>query len=358
MREVGTLTVEDVGVDAPAPNEVLVDVAAAGLCRSDLHFLDGRYSIAAPAILGHESAGVVSAVGSDVEYVRPGDHVVTFFTVGCGRCPYCEQGDAYQCVARDEAAGRSPGAPSRLTSTRGERVGQLLNLGSFAEQVLVAEDAVVRIPSEIPLDRACLLGCGVTTGLGAVRNTARVARGDSVAVIGCGGVGLAVVQGARIAGADRIIAIDVVEEKLELARLLGATDALDGRGVDTAAAVMDATGGIGVHHAFEALGSKATIEAAFSMLRRGGTATVVGLPPDEARLDIPAIDLFDEKTLTGSKMGSTDFRRDIPTYLEWYRDGRLRLDEMVTRRLSLDGINDGFADMRRGLSARSIVVFD
>lgn len=358
MREVGApLAVEEVDLDSPASNEVVVEVAAAGLCHSDLHFLDGRYEMRPPAILGHESAGVVSAVGPEVTYVEPGDHVITYFTVSCGECPYCIEGNTHNCFNRAAAGHRPRGAPPRITNGD-QHITQFLNLGSFAEQMLVLDDALVKIPDDFPLEMASLLGCGVTTGLGAVNNTARVRPGQTVVVIGCGGVGLSAVQGARIAGAGMVIAVDVVEEKLDLAKTLGATHVVNGRTQDAVAFVEEVTAGYGVHHAFEALGSKATIETAFNMLRWGGQATVVGLPPEEARLDIAAIDLFDEKTLTGSKMGSTDFRRDIPRYLEWYREGLLLLDEMVTRRLDLEEINDGFDDMRAGVSARSLIVFD
>jgi len=358
MREVGApLVIESVDLDSPAPTELVLDVVAAGLCHSDLHFLDGQYEISPPAILGHESAGVVTAVGSDVTYVAPGDHVITYFTVGCGECPYCLDGNTHNCANRAAAGRRPAGTEPRITT--GELgVTQFLNLGSFAERMLVFEDAVVKIPHDFPLDKASLLGCGVTTGLGAVLNTAKVQVGESVAVVGCGGVGLSVVQGARIVGAHQIIAIDVIDAKLDLARTLGATHVINARIEDPVERAKEITDGYGVHHSFEALGSKPTIETAFNMLRWGGQATVVGLPPDESRLDIAAIDLFDEKRLAGSKMGSSDFRRDIPRYVEWYRDGRLLLDEMVTRRLALEDISEGFDAMRAGLSARSIVVFD
>ena len=212
--------------------------------------------------------------------------------------------------------------------------------------------------SEISLHEAALLGCGVTTGLGAVFNTAGVLGGQTVCIIGCGGVGLAAVQGARIASAEKVIAVDVVEEKLDLAKTVGATHVVDGRGNDLVDNVLAITDGLGVHHAFEALGSKSTIEASFNMLRWGGTATVIGLVPTGTILDIPGDQLYYEKSLQGSNMGSSDFRRDIPRYIDMYLDGRLLLDEMVTARLSLAEINDGFDAMRQGLSARSIIVFD
>jgi S-(hydroxymethyl)glutathione dehydrogenase/alcohol dehydrogenase len=224
--------------------------------------------------------------------------------------------------------------------------------------MLVSERAVVKITRDIPLDKAALLGCGVTTGLGAVFNTAGVSDGQTVSVIGCGGVGLAAVQGARIAGADQVIAVDVLDEKLELAKTVGATHVINAGSSDSVSRVREMTDGLGVHHAFEALGSKSTIETAFSMLRSGGTATVIGLVPLGTVVEIPGDQFFYEKKLQGCNMGSSDFRRDIPKSIEMYLDGRLMLDEMVTRRLRLDEINEGFDAMRQGLSARSIVVYD
>jgi len=351
------LTIEETELARPGPNEVVVEVAAAGLCHSDLHYMDGWYPIETPAVLGHESAGVVIEIGSDVGYVKPGDHVIAYLTIACGNCPYCREGNTHNCLNRKAAGAREAGQAPRLTIDGGP-VTQFLNLASFAERLLVSEKAVVRITPDLPLDRAALLGCGVATGLGAVFNTAGVEEGQTVAVIGCGGVGLAVVQGARIAGASQVIAVDVVESKLGLARAVGATAVVNATSDDTLSSVLSLTDGLGVHHAFEAIGSKTTTEAAFGLLRWGGTATVVGLLPDGTRLDIPGDELYYEKRLQGSNVGSTDFRRDIPRYVEWYLDGRLKLDEMVTRRLALEEINEGFDDMRSGLSARSIVVFD
>ena len=351
------LTIEDVDLDRPGPGEVVVRVAAAGLCHSDLHYIEGWYQIQTPVVLGHESAGVVEEVGDGVEYVSPGDHVITYITISCGECAYCLEGNSHNCLNRDAAGQRSSEDPPRL-SLHGEPVTQFLSLSSFSERLLVSERAVVKITEDIPLDKAALLGCGAATGLGAVSNTAAVKEGQTVAVIGCGGVGLAAVQGARIAGASKVIAIDVVDEKLDLAKTLGATHVINGRDNDPVFRALAMTDGLGVHHAFEALGSKGTIETAFGMLRWGGVATVIGLVPEDTVLDIPGDQLYYEKTLQGSNMGSSDFRRDIPRYIDWYLDGRLMLDEMVTARLSLDEINRGFDFMRNGLSARSIVVFD
>jgi len=358
MRATNTpLTIEDVDLDTPGTGEVVVKVAAAGLCHSDLHYIEGWYEIATPVVLGHESAGVVEEVGAGVTYVSPGDHVISYITISCGECSYCLEGNSHNCMNRDTAGQRSSEESPRL-SLDGEPVTQFLNLSSFAERLLVSERAVVKISKDIPLDKAALLGCGAATGLGAVFNTAGVEEGQTVAVIGCGGVGLAAVQGARIAGAETVIAVDVVHEKLGLAKKLGATHVINARDNDPVLRALAMTDGLGVHHAFEALGSEATIETAFNMLRWGGAATVIGLVPENTVLDIPGDQLFYEKKLQGSNMGSSDFRRDIPKYIEWYLDGRLMLDEMVTARLALDEINEGFETMRQGLSARSIIVFE
>jgi S-(hydroxymethyl)glutathione dehydrogenase/alcohol dehydrogenase len=349
------LTIEDVSIDRPDPGEVLVQVIAAGVCHSDLVFMDGRYSHELPTILGHESAGVVLDTGDDVTVVSPGDHVVTTLSASCGRCPYCAEDTRHLC-SRKEDTRRRPGSVPRL-SAGGEAVHQFLDLSSFAEQILVHQSTVVKIPQSVPLDRAALLGCGVATGLGAVFNTAAVAAGQSVAIIGCGGVGLAAVQGARIAGAETIIAIDLIDEKLELAVSLGATDTVNASQSDPVSYVREITSGHGVHHAIEALGTTATAQRAFDMLRRGGTATIVGLIPDQT-LRIPTDDLFYERRVQGSVMGSNQPTRDIPRYVDMYVDGLLNLDDMVTRRIVLDGLNEAFEDIRAGRAVRSIVVFD
>lgn len=357
MHAVGApLTIEDVSVADPGPREVLIEVAGAGLCHSDLHFIDGSYPLDLPAILGHESAGMVVGVGDDVTQVAPGDHVITSLSVFCGGCHFCLSGRSHLCDWRQTTQRRADEQP-RLTAG-GEEVHQFLNLSSFAELMLVHENAVVRITEEMPLEVAALLGCGVATGLGAVFNTAGVRPGEVVAVIGCGGVGLSAVQGARIAGAGAVIAVDVVEEKLAMARSLGATHLVNPAAGDVVDGVIDLTGGLGVDHAIEAVGSASTVEAAFAMLRRGGTATVVGLIPPGNRISLPADGFYWEKKLQGSVMGSNRFRIDTPRYVGMYLDGRLNLDDMVTERLQLDRINEGFAAMRTGRVARSLIVFD
>jgi len=347
----GWLEITDVAVDAPLPHEVLVRTAAAGLCHSDLHFMEGKYPATTPLVMGHESAGVVEAVGSDVTYVRPGDHVVTCLSAFCGECEFCLTGRPHLC--------QTPGVRAELRprlSADGTGLGQFAGLGSFAELMLVHERAVVRVTPEIPLDRAALIGCGVTTGLGAVFNTARVAPGATVAVIGCGGIGLNCVQGARLAGAARIIAVDRLDSKLEMALDFGATDVVDASAGDPAAAIVEMTGG-GVEHAFEAIGLAATAEQAFGMLRRGGTATVIGMIPPGEVVRLPGPALLSEKRIQGSSMGSNRFRLDIPRYVDLYLQGRLKLDELVSARIRLEDVNGGFEALQRGDVARTMIVF-
>ncbi len=355
LRAVGMpLTVEDVQLARPGPFEVLVDVAAAGLCHSDVRFMEGAYPTPLPAVFGHESAGVVAATGDAVTHVATGDHVVTCLSVFCGHCEFCLAGRSNLCDNRDATA-RSELEPPRV-SKLGRPLHQFLHLGSFAEQMLVHENAVVRVSKDIPLDRAALLGCGVATGLGAVFNTAAVRPGEAVAVLGCGGVGLSAVQGARIAGAARIVAVDRLPEKLTLAADLGATDTVDASTADPVAAVLDLTAG-GVHHAFEAIGRTDTAEQAFAMLRKGGTATLIGLVPVGETISLPGDAFLYERRMQGSLMGSNRFRTDVPRYVGMYLDGRLRLDQMVTDRLDLEDINQGFQRMRTGAAARNVVVF-
>ena len=349
----GWLEVADVEVDRPGPREVLVRTAAAGLCHSDLHFLEGKYPAPVPVVMGHESAGVVEAVGEEVTYVKAGDSVITCLSVFCGACEYCLTGRPYLCQSPEVR--RGPGQRPRLVE-RGEQVNQFASLGSFAEAMLLHEHAVVKVTSDMPLDRAALIGCGVTTGLGAVFNTARVPAGASVAVIGCGGIGLACVQGAYLAGAARIIAVDLVPSKLELARRLGATDTVNGSEGDVVAQVQELTGG-GVEYSFEAIGLAAAAEQAFNMLRRGGMATVIGMIPPGHLVQLPGTAFLQSKRIQGSTMGSNRFRVDMPRYVDLYLQGRLKLDEMVSARIKLDEINDGFKALQRADTARSVVVF-
>jgi len=351
----GWLDISAITLDTPARHEVVVRTAAAGLCHSDLHYLEGKYIPKLPVVVGHESAGVVEAVGDGVTYVQPGDHVITCLSVFCGECSYCVTGRPHLCSSADVR--RGPEMAPRLTED-GTALGAVGQLGSFAEAMLVHEHALVKIDPAMPLDRAALLGCGTITGVGAVFSTAKVPPGSTVAVIGCGGVGLNVIQGAVLAGASRVIAVDMRESKLEMARRFGATDTVDASNVDAVHAVIELTKG-GVEYSFEAIGLSATAEQSFAMLARGGTATVIGLIPDGEHISIPGSALWmGEKRIQGSTMGSNRFRHDIPRLVDMYLQGRLNLDDLVSARISLDQVNDGFRALQGGEVARSVIVFD
>jgi len=352
----GRLDIEDVQIDSPGPREVLIQTKAAGLCHSDLHFMEGSYPHPCPTVLGHESAGIVLEVGSDVDYVEAGDHVITCLSAFCGHCERCLAGFPSTCMNKNTELVRKPGRPPRL-SRAGEDIHHFLHLSSFAEQMLVHEHALVKINKDMPFDKAALIGCGVTTGLGAVFRTAKVEPGSTVVVVGCGGIGLSAVQGARIAGANRVVAVDMVSSKLELAQQLGATHVIDAGKVDAVEAVKEMTDGLGVPYAFEAVGTKTTAEQCFKMLGRGGKAVVIGLIPVGTMIEVHGVELIDEKTLTGSNMGSNQFRTDMPRFVDMYLDGRLKLDEMVSKTITLDEINEGFDEMKTGKVARSVIVF-
>jgi S-(hydroxymethyl)glutathione dehydrogenase/alcohol dehydrogenase len=350
----GELVIDEVKLDAIGPREVLVHTVAAGLCHSDLHFMQGLYPYPLPAVLGHESAGIVEAVGEQVTDIRVGDHVVSCVSGFCGACRYCLSGRPYLC---DKVGLTRPAGASPRLSRGGAPIFQFFDLASFAEQLLVHEHLLVRIDPDMPLDKAALIGCGVTTGVGAVLNTAGVRPGETVAVIGCGGIGLNAIQAAALVGAGRVIAIDRLASKLVMARLFGATDVIDASNVDPVVAVRELTDG-GVDHAFEAIGLKATAEQAFNMLGKGGTATVIGMVPVGQRLEIDATQLISGKRLQGSNMGSNRFRLDMPQYIDWYLAGKLKLDELVSATMPLAKINDGFVSLMSGEVARQLILFD
>ncbi len=356
LREVNRpLEVEEVQIDRPGPREVLIRTGATGVCHSDLHFVEGKYTIPMPAILGHEAAGTVEAVGEQVSYVKPGDHVITCLSVFCGHCRYCLSGRPVLCTRTDVV--RAPSDPPKLWQGNA-RITQMANISSFAEQMLVHEHALVKVRDDVPFEQLALIGCGVTTGVGAVLNTARVEPGSTIAVIGCGGVGLNCIQGAVLAGALRIIAIDTVETKLTLAREFGATDVVDASGGQVVEKVRDLTDG-GVDYSFEAIGLKETAEQAFEILGPGGTATIIGMIPEGTKIELDAGSfLRRERKIQGSTMGSNRFRVDMPRYIEFYRQGRLKLDELVSQRLKLYQINQAFEDMKQGNVARSVITFD
>ena len=348
------LEIADIRVAKPGPREVLIRTAAVGVCRSDLHFVDGAFPHPVPTVPGHEAAGVIEAVGSDVAHLKVGDHVITFFTVFCGSCEMCVTGRPSLCV--DPSTRRPADAEPRLSLDDGTALAPFLNLSAFAEQMLVHENACVAISKDMPLDRAALLGCAVITGAGSVFNDSRVGPGESVAVIGAGGIGLAAINAARIAGAGTILAIDPVAEKRELALKLGATHALDAMAEGLAKDVLKLTGG-GVHYAIEAVGRPNTAELAWNILRRGGTATILGMIAPGNNVSLPGPTFLTGKKIQGSLLGSTRFPIDMPRLVQMYLDGLLDLDTMVAERIRLEDVNDALEKLRKGDSVRSVIEF-
>jgi S-(hydroxymethyl)glutathione dehydrogenase/alcohol dehydrogenase len=356
LHEVGkALVVEAVKIDDPGPREVLVRTAAAGVCHSDYHLMNGSWAADLPAVLGHEAGGIVEKVGRDVSYLAPGDHVISCMSMFCGSCRNCLTGKPFICEGRD--AMKRPAQEKPRLSQNGRIVHQGYRLGAFAEQMLLHEHALVKIRPDMPLDRAALIGCAVTTGVGSVIHTAAVKPGSTVAVIGCGGVGLSAINGAALAGASRIIAIDIHDHKLELAEQFGATDGVNAASVDPVETVLEWTGG-GIDYAFEALGRKETCEQAFAMLRPSGTACVIGMVPKGERLEIDGAALLYDRRLIGSEMGSNAFRIDIPRFVDFYLNGKLNLDAMISQRIPLEMVNEAYADMLTGSVARSVITFD
>jgi len=351
------LTIEAVDIDRPRGREVLVRTVATGVCHSDLHVVDGfgRFPLDRPYVLGHEGAGVVEAVGADVTALRPGDHVVACLSGFCGSCAQCLGGHPNLCTGG--LITRPESEPPRLTQD-GAPIRQFLGVSSYAERMLLHENSVVRIDADLPLDRAALVGCGVLTGVGAALRTSGLQAGQTVAVFGCGGVGLSIVQGARIGGARQIIGVDMFESKLEMARRMGATHGVNSARDDPVRAVRALTRGAGVDHAFEAVGNAKLVRQAIESLAIRGTATIVGVLPPEATIEFPWMAIRPECRVQTSRMGSNRFRTDIPLYLEFYRQGKLLLDEMVSRRGRLDDINDAFRAMKAGEVARSVLMLD
>ncbi len=349
------LTIEDIAIDKPRAHEILIRTLASGVCHSDLHIMGGKAPFPLPVVLGHEAAGVVEAVGEDVRRVKVGDHVVTCVSAFCGHCEDCLSG--HMAICKEARADRPRKDRQRL-----ERLGdapklnQFFGLSAFAEQMLVHESTCVSIRKDMPMDRAALIGCAVTTGVGAVIHTARIEAGSTVAVIGCGGVGLSAINGAVIAGAGRVIAVDRVASKLKLATLMGATDVVDSSACDPVEAVVELTRG-GVHYAFEAIGLKTTVEQAFRMLRRGGTAVMVGMPPVGTKLEVDSFELMFDRKLQGCIMGSNRFPIDMPRFIDFYLQGRLKLDTLISRRLALEDINSAFDELKTGAIARSVIEF-
>lgn len=352
------LIIDDIELEGPGPGEVLVKMAAAGLCHSDLSVIDGNRPRPMPMVLGHEASGVVAEVGAGVSDLAPGDHVILIFVPSCGHCVPCASGRAALCepAAVAGAAGTLLSGERRI-SHKGAKINHLLGVAAFAEYATCSRRSLLKVDPALPLDHAALFGCAILTGVGAVVNTARLSPGTSVAVVGLGGVGLATVLGAVAAGAERIVVADLVEDKLAMAKSLGATESFK-VGEDTAQAIKDATGG-GLDYVFEMAGSVPALELAYRITKRGGTTITAGLPNPNALMQIPALSLVaEERTLKGSYMGSSIPARDIPRYIGLFKRGLLPIDKLLTRHIKLDEINEGFDALRDGHAIRQIVTFD
>ena len=346
------LSIEDVELSPPGPRDVLVRVNASGVCHSDLTAQNGGVPIPPPCILGHEGSGTVEEVGSEVTAVKKGDRVIASFVLACGTCWYCLHDRSNLC---ENALGES--MVPRAKRSDGSMAAGFTGLGTFAEAMVLSERSVVKVGTDLPDEQLALIGCGVTTGVGAALNTAQVQPGSSVAIIGCGGVGQAVLQGAKIAGAARIIAVDPVELKRKTAEQLGATDLVDPGQGDAVAQVQALTGGRGVDYAFEVIGLPDTITQAFNMARRGGTAVVVGMPRIDSMVTFPAFQLFyEEKKLLGCVYGTSQVQRDFQRFIDLIETGRLDVGSMVSRRIKLDEVNEAFRAMEAGEVIRSVIV--
>jgi S-(hydroxymethyl)glutathione dehydrogenase / alcohol dehydrogenase len=360
LWEPGTpVEILDVGLAPPKQGEVLVRIAACGVCASDLHVVDGDLPEPLPIVLGHEASGIVAETGREVEGLREGDHVVLALVPSCGECASCLEGRPTFCELFGQCAsdGVLADGTSRL-SVNGTTLHHFNSVSSFAEYAVVPESAAVSIRKDAPLDAAALVSCAVLTGFGAVANTAGVEEGATVAVWGCGGVGLNVVQAARLAGAGRIVAVDMRPEKLELARRLGATDLVQaGTAVDAVAAVQEVLPG-GADYAFEAIGREETINEAWASVRSGGTVVVLGLMPKGSRLTIDPWGFINEKTLKGCFLGTPQIARDIPRLVDLVHQGKLELEGLVSRRIGLEELPEAFDRLRAGDEVRQLVVFD
>jgi len=353
------ISVETIELDSPGPGEVLVKIAAAGLCHSDLSVINGDRPRVMPMVLGHEAAGIVEELGPGVVGLQRGDHVALVFAPNCGHCLPCREGRPALCepgfVAG--AAGTLLGGHRRLHRSDKSLLNHQAGVSCFAEYAVLARGSLVKIDPELPLDIAALFGCAVLTGVGAAINCAQIKLGCSAAVVGLGGVGLSALLGALAAGARQVIAIDKLDSKLEIARALGATHSFRADDPDLVARVKAATNG-GVEVALEAASAVAALDTAYKITRRGGTTVTVSLPPPSATLNVPAVNLVvDERTLKGSYLGSSVPARDIPHYIALYRAGRLPVDRLVTHRIGLDDINLGFDRLAKGEAIRQVIVF-
>jgi S-(hydroxymethyl)glutathione dehydrogenase/alcohol dehydrogenase len=355
----GAISVESVDLADPRPGEVRVKIAAAGVCHSDLHVTTGAWDVPAPVVLGHEGSGVVTAVGEGIDDLEPGDHVVLSWVPGCGECRYCRAGRPAQCsLVANVVAGRGTlyDGTTRLSNERGT-IHHYLGVSSYAEQVVVPRSGAIKVRKDAPLEDIAIVGCAIATGVGAVRNTAGVQAGSTVAVIGCGGVGLACVQGARLAGAARIVAVDVVSEKLELATKLGATDTIDAAATGDVVAAMREIEAEGYDYVFDAIGKIATTEQAIAALGLGGAAVIVGLPPQGERASFDPLALAEgDQRILGSNYGSAVPERDIPALVDEVMAGNLDLASMISGRRPLDEAAAALDDLAAGHALRQLLI--
>jgi S-(hydroxymethyl)glutathione dehydrogenase / alcohol dehydrogenase len=349
------LKIESVNLKAPREDEVVVKVVASGVCHSDLSVVKMVIPLPPPVILGHEGAGIVEEVGKGVTSLKPGDHVVLSWVEACGRCLFCIDGKPHLC---DTGIRSAMAGQEAVFEKDGMDISRMAGVASFAERTVVRATACVKISDEVPLDRACLVGCGVMTGVGAAINTAKVRPGDTVAVFGCGGVGLNVIQGAALSGASHIIAVDLVDKKLQLAKQFGATDTVNAKEYsDPVDAIRNLTGGIGVDVAFEVIGVPAVIQQAFNAAKRGGKAVVVGVPRMGEEVGIQGFALaLEEKSLIGSLYGSGNVHRDMPKLIDLYMQKKLKIDELISKRIKLSEVNEAFEAMEKGEVARSVII--
>jgi alcohol dehydrogenase len=352
------ISIETLDLDGPGPGEVLVRMAAAGLCHSDLSVVNGDRPRALPMVIGHECSGIVEDFGAGVDDLQKGDHVVMVFMPSCGHCVPCAEGRPALCepgIVANTAGTLISG--TRRVRRNGTEVNHQVGVSAFSQYAVMSRRSLIKIGKELPLDLAALFGCAVLTGVGAVMNSAKVPLGGTVAVVGLGGVGLCAVLGAIASGASRIVAVDLLDHKLALARQLGATDAFSAASADAASAIREATKG-GLEYVVETAGTAAAMDLAYKITRRGGTTVTIGLPPPDAALSVPLVQMVaEERTVKGSYIGSCVPVRDIPRYISLYRQGKLPVDRLLSDRIKLDDINDGFERLRVSDVVRQVVVF-
>ena len=355
------MEVWDLEIEAPRAGEVKVQMAASGVCHSDLSVQNGTIMLPTPSVLGHEGAGIVTEIGEGVTNVAVGDHVVLSFVPQCGSCFFCSRDQGQLCEQANAALASGGLLDGTTRFTRdGSPVFQMSACGTFSTESIVPAIGAVKIDPNMPLKQASLIGCGVLTGVGAALNTAQIRQGDTVAVVGCGGVGLNVIQGAKLAGATEIIAVDMVPGKLELAQKFGATQAVNAAETDAVSGVMELTQQRGADVAFEVIGLKPTIDQVIGMTRRGGQAILVGVPRMDVMIELPAFlgVVLQEKTIKGCWYGSSNVHTDIPKLVQLYQDGKLMLDELISREIDNSQVNEAFAAMEAGEVARSVIVYE